>query len=79
MSAEFTIPNARLEAFRLLRIFPVTRPETLAKAMLLMVLPWISAEFTIPNARFEAFRLLRMFPVTSPVTLAKAMLLIVLP
>ena len=72
-------PVATFEAFRLLRMFPVTRPTTLAKVIFEIVLPWMSSEFMIPDERFEAFRLLRIFPVTRPTTLAKVILEIVLP
>ena len=73
-----SIPNAIFEAFRLLRMFPVTRPVTLANVILEIVLPWMSAEFTIPNARFDAFRLLSVFVLKSD-TLANAILESVLP
>jgi hypothetical protein len=64
-----TTPKERLEAFRLLRVFPDTNPEMLETCMLLRVFPRIKALFTIPNKRLEAFKFARpeaLEPIRSP-------------
>ena len=59
-----TSPNARFEAFKLLRTFPETIPVRFETWMLLRVFPYMRELFTSPNARFEALRFDR--PALSP-------------
>ena len=77
ISDEFTTPNAKLDAFRLLIVFG-SRPVTFANWILLIVFPKISEEFTTPNAKLDAFRLLIVFG-SRPVTFANWILLRAFP
>jgi hypothetical protein len=63
IKAVFTVPNVRFEAFRLLKVLPVTatNPTTFEALILLRRFPEMRSVFTVPNVRFEAFRFPRVF------------------